>query len=380
MSKYIQLSRYYFSDKDLADVLGDPAFSERRLLHLGRQRGFFFSPLEKKKQLVHLLSHVPFDWDGLKDLAERLNSDEREKKSSTRRLEDFNNLDAVNKALNELKTERGVKEQEVYNIQKKSENVYRVDVAYTDIDTSKARAFQRTEAHSTIELEQVGNRLEVRFSHDDRSREVIQALFEKLKASLNKELKTMDIELTGVRDPALRSQFFVNLRQKLKDFRPVDVLDLSFDRRLPEEAEKAESKEDESEETEDQAEIKTMVKKAAFSGQGLLSSELTNKLRETGYFISKIKWSAKETTGDERLVEFESGFDNPVMATGFFYDVKRVYPRDDPEDKKKSQAELLRAERPRLKNILADAAFVSLNELNAQIEQKGKVDDSKNSL
>jgi len=370
MSKYIQLSRYYFSDKDLADVLGNSAFGERALLHLGRQRGFFFSPLEKKRQLVHLLSHVPFDWDGLKDLAEKLNSEDRDKKRSTRRIEDFTDLEAVNKALNELKTERGVAEQEVYTIQKKGVGVYHVDVAYTDIDTSKARAFQRTEAHSTIELEKVGNRIEVRFSHDDHSREVIQALFVKLKASVNKELKSVDIELTGVRDPALRSQFFVNLRQKLKDFRPIDVLDLSFDRRLPEETQTGETDQDDADENEEQAEIKTMVRKAAFSGQGLLSSELSNKLRETGYFISRIKWSAKETKGDERLVEFESGFEDPVMATGFYYDVKKVYPRDDPEDKKKTQGELLRAERPRLRNILADAAFVSLDEINDQIKKK----------
>jgi hypothetical protein len=367
MSKYIQLSRYYFSDKDLADVLGNSAFSERSLLQIGRQRGFFFSPLEKKRQLVHLLSHVPFDWEGLKDLAEKLNSDEREKKRSTRRLEDFTDLDAINKALNELKTERGAKKQEVYTIHKKGADAYHVDVGYTDIDTSKARAFQRTEAHANIELVKVENRIEVRFSHDERSREVVQALFEKLKASLNKELKAVDIEMTGVRDPALRSQFFVNLRQKLKDFRQIDVLDLAFDRRLPEEVE---NKEADQEENEEKSEIKAMVRKAAFSGQGLLSSDLTKKLRETGYFISRIKWSAKETKGEERLVEFESGFEDPVMATGFYYDVKKVYPRDDPADKKKTHADLLRAERPRLRNILADAAFISLEEIKTQIEKK----------
>ena len=370
MSKYIQLSRYYFSDKDLADVLSEPAFSERVLLQLGRQRGFFFSPLENKRKLVHLLSRIPLDWDALKDLAERLNSDALDKKRSTRRIENFGDLDVVNKMLTELKNERGPKQEEVYTIRKKSENVFVVDVSYIDIDTSKARAFQRTESHSTIELEKIENRIEIRFSHDERSREIVQALFDKLRASVNTPLETVDIELTGVRDPALRSHFFVNLRQKVKNFRPIDVLDLAFDRRLPEVLEKTD-KEGEPKETGEQEEIKTMVRRAAFSGQGLLSSDLAQKLRETGYFITRIKWSAKETEGEERLVEFESGFDDPIMATGFFYELKKVYPRDDPEDQKRTHSELLRGERPRLRNLLAEAAYLSL-EVEAILVEGGK--------
>jgi hypothetical protein len=78
-----------------------------------------------------------------------------------------------------------------------------------------------------------------------------------------------------------------------------------------------------------------------------------------------MSWSARETIGEARLVEFLAGFGKPVEATDFFYDVRKVFPRDDPEDKKRTQGELLATERPRLRRLLELAAYESLAELQA---------------
>jgi hypothetical protein len=257
---------------------------------------------------------------------------------------------------------------EVYSIHKRGDSIFEARITYIEFDPSKQKAFQRREITSKIELEKVGDRIDVRYHQNDRCKEIANQIREKLQNLTQKQLKTTAIELTGVRDPAKRTAFFLSLKNKLTNFRHIDVIDLKVANRFPDLNQEQAGKADEDatkEETEEEAEIKSMVKHAALTGQGLLTSELYRKLQETGYFLTNMSWSARETIGEARLVEFLAGFGKPVEATDFFYDVRKVFPRDDPEDKKRTQGELLATERPRLRRLLELAAYESLAELQA---------------
>jgi hypothetical protein len=146
----------------------------------------------------------------------------------------------------------------------------------------------------------------------------------------------------------------------MSGMRPVDVLDLKVDNRLelPWDDEDAEDGKDEQTEEE----VKGMVKSAALNGKGLLTSELYQKLQALGYFVHRIHWTSLDVDGDGRLMEFEAGFENPVEAKGFFYDLRRVIPSDVDKEKGFTQLEVTNRERPRIRRLLVDAAYKALEE------------------
>ena len=367
MGKYIQLSRCYFDDKDMSDILSNGIFHTRFLLQFARSRGVFISNKEPHENIIRYLSRLGYSWQELLNIADKLNSEDREERQSARRIEGVKDVDEIEKVLNQVKEDRGPRLKEVYSIKKRGE-IFEVEVTHVDIDTSKQKAFQRRKITSKLEFEKVGERIDVRHHQNDKCKEIANQVIEMLQKLTTTELKSIAIELTGVRDPVKRTAFFLSLTQNIKDFRHIDVIDLKVANRFPDLAPKPNGEsngeeEKEAEETQEEAEIKSLVRQAALSGQGLLTSELYKKLRETGYYLSNVVWSAKETKGEERLVEFVSGFGKPIEAVDFFYDVKKIYPRDDEADQNKTQGELFSAERPRLRRLLEAAAYESLSEL-----------------
>lgn len=361
MAKPVQLARCYFDDKDIHDVLSNTRFSERLLFKIAQERGIIFNPSESKDALVAYLSRIPFDWKGLQDLAKHLERPEREERRGVTRLELKPEPKAIDKALEAIKTQRSETEREQYKIGKVG-NCIIVHVKYVDLDFSKAKGFQRDEREFAIELEQAGDNFNIQFTHNPRAREVVADLVKLLKPAPELELEK-PIVLTGIKDPAARTNFFLKLRQLMKGFRPIDVLDLKVDRRLEAPAAKKEEAADKDDDDQPAEEVKSMVKSAALQGNGLLTTELFQQLKKSGYFLHKLVWTSIETEGDGRLMEFEAGFDDPIRATGFNYDLKRVIPSEKEKTSGMKQLEVTNRERPRVRRILVSAAYESLAEL-----------------
>jgi hypothetical protein len=368
MGKYLQLSRSYFDDKDMSDILSNGVFNQRFLLSFARSRGIFIGHKENRDNIIKYISRWGYSWRELLSIADRINSDDHEERQSTRRVEGVDSTEQVEQVIKQIQDDRGSRLKEVYTVRKCDDYTFEIQVTHIDIDPSKQKAFQRRQVTSKFEIQKVGDRIDVRHNQNDKCKEIASQLIASLKKLANKDLKTTTIELTGIRDHVKRTAFFLALTNKVKDFRHIDVLDLKVSNRFPDVDKKednGEASEDDKEhqETQEEAEIKSMVKHAALSGQGLLTSDLYKKLRETGYFITNVAWSAREVNGEARLVEFIAGFGKPVEATDFYYDVKKIYPRDDPKDREQTQAELFGKERPRLRRLLEAAAYDSLEEV-----------------
>jgi hypothetical protein len=379
MGKYIQLSRCYLDDRDMSDILSNGQFNTRFLLQFARNRGVFISNKDPHANIIKYLSRQGYSWQELLRIAEKLNSEDREERQSTRRVEGVKDSEQIEKVLGEVKEAR-VSDKQICAVKKKG-NIYEMEVTHVEIDTTKQKAFQRRQLTSKLEFEQIGDRLDVRHHQNDTCKAIANQVIELLQKHTKSDLKSTSIELTGIRDPVKRTAFFLSLTHKVKEFRHIDVIDLKVSNRFPEVAPATknvpsatdDNEENESkEETQEEAEIKSLVKHAALSGQGLLTSELYKKLRETGYYLSNVIWSAKELKGEERLVEFVSGFGKPVEALDFYYDVRKIYPRDDEADQTKTQGELLSLDRTRLRRLLEIAAYESLAELQKPDDAKEK--------
>ncbi len=365
MAKHIQLARCYFNDKDIADVLSNPRFSDRALLKLAQGSGIVCNPEEHKSFLVAYLSRMPFDWRRLQEVAKQLERPEKEERRGATRLDRKVSSEEIESAIEAVKAYRAAKREE-FKVEKVGDH-FVVRGKFIEIDHSRSKALQREEKEYAIEIDPKSDQPSIQFTANAKAREFVADLIKQLKPEPDAEIES-PIDLGSIKDPAKRTEFFLKLRKLMPGFRQIDVQDIKVDRRVEEPGE-SDTKDDDSEDTDEQAqeEAKAMVKSAAFQGHSLLSSELYQKMRDMGYYVYRMQWSSIETESSGRLMEFEAGFENPILANSFHYDVKRVVPNEKDKTAGLTQLEVTNRERDRVRRILVDAAYKALEEIRNSI-------------
>lgn len=367
MAKHIQLARCYFNDKDIADVLANPRFSDRALLKLAQGSGIVFNPHEHKSFLVSYLSRMPFDWRRLQEVAKQLERPEREERRGVTRLDRDVTSDEMEAAIETVKAARSGNRED-FKVEKVADR-FIVRGKFIEIDHSKTKALQREEKEYAIEIDPTSAQPSIQFTHNPKAREFVADLIKQLKPGPDAEIES-PIDLGAIKDPAMRTEFFLKLRRLMPGFRQIDVQDIKVDRRVEEPVE-SDAENDETEDTDEQAqeEAKAMVKSAAFQGHSLLSSELYQKMREMGYYVYRMQWSSIETDSSGRLMEFEAGFENPILANSFHYDVKRVFPNEQDKTAGLTQLEVTNRQRDRVRRLIVDAAYQALEEIRTSISE-----------
>ena len=163
MSKFVQHASYYLDDKDLSDLFKAQHVPPRFLLKFARRRGLFLSEKASKNDLVCALCMAPISWDDVNAIAEAINTEECDVKHMSTQLTDGFDLDGLPSALERVKTWLEGN-REVPTLTKTSENSYRLEIRFVEVQPQRTRPLQRVERHVTIEVERVGERLDIRCS------------------------------------------------------------------------------------------------------------------------------------------------------------------------------------------------------------------------
>jgi len=365
MGSFIQLSRYYFDDKDIADLLSHPAFTQRSLVQIACEQGVFVHRDDSIDDLIFYLRRFAFDWTTLQSVAKRINTGENQERRMPYRIGADLATDAIIHALDKTKEKRGDAKRETYKVTQTTGGLIDVDVAYMHLDPTRMLAMQREERHIHIEIENVGGKVEIHYNNNERADEIVEQFVSFIRGAVDENLPATKIELQPVRDPAQRTKFFLDLMHNIEGFRVTDVKDLKVDHRFPEpkstatdEGETEEESEGDEESEESEA-VKGLVRNAILHGESLLTSELYARLRETGYYITSATWTAQETTGDERVVDFTAGFGDPVKATGFAFDVLRVLRRNVKGENDRTASSFQLFEKKRLQTRLAESCYAA---------------------
>jgi hypothetical protein len=367
MAKHIQLARCYFNDKDIADVLANPRFGDRALLKLAQSTGIVFNPKEPKSFLIGYLSRMPFDWRRLQEIAKQLERPEREERRGVTRLDREVTSDEMETAIEIVRAARAGNREE-FKVEKVGAR-FIVRGKFIEIDHSRAKALQREEREYVIEIDPNSAQPSIQFTHNPKAREFVSDLIKQLKPEPHAEIES-PIDLGAIKDPALRTEFFLKLRRLMTGFRQLDVQDIKVDRRV-EQLAQVDADNDEAEDADEksQEEAKAMVKSAALQGHSLLTTELYQKMQEMGYYVYRMQWSSIETDSSGRLMEFEAGFENPILANSFHYDVKRVIPNEQDKTAGLTQLEVTNRQRDRVRRLLVDAAYTALEEIRTSINE-----------
>lgn len=119
------------------------------------------------------------------------------------------------------------------------------------------------------------------------------------------------IELLGVTDNLLRKQFFDNLIRDIEGFNYDTVLDVYVTK------ENASSNE-----TSTIMTSVASIRKASFSGHGLMDVPELDTLLSKGFHIYRVIWQASSKENDEDIFVFEAKFTQPDECSGFSYFLK----------------------------------------------------------
>lgn len=366
MAKF-QPSKYYADDKDIHDILSSAKISTKRLLSLCRERGIFISEESTREELVHYMSKLPFSWLQMQQVMAEVAREDREEKITACKIETSAPLEQMEQAIQKVKDARGEALAENYTVTETKEGKLQVKVSYTEPDFQKARLIQRREREATIEIEKSGTHFQVRHTQNDKTNTIVSEILAQLTPD-NADAKPVkrSIELSGIRNHAHRTQFFINLMGGMEGYQLREVKDLKVDRMAdevptPEEAEDPET---------DKNALKAIVRKVALSGENILISPQYQQLAKDGFFISKAIWTSAETAGKGRLFEFEAEFKDAEKATNFAYQIRGVYDRDKDGELTKVRRELSEDEKSGVKTQLEGAAYESVEKVSLLNEQR----------
>jgi len=368
MAKF-QPSKYYADDKDIHDILSSPKISTKRLLSLCRERGMFMSEESTREELVHYMSKLPFSWPQMQQVMAEVTREDREEKLTACKIETSAPLEQMEQAVQKVKDARGEALAENYSVTETKEGKLQVKVSYTEPDFQKARLIQRREREAIIEIEKSGAHFQVRHTQNDKTNTIVSEILAQLVPNaLEANPVKRSIELSGIRNHAHRTQFFINLMGGMEGYQLREVKDLKVDR-MADEQPTGEQIEEEDPEMDKNA-LKAIVRKVALSGENILISPQYQQLAKDGFFISKAIWTSAETAGKGRLFEFEAEFKDAEQAANFAYQIRGVYDRDKDGELTKTRRELSEDEKSGVKTQLESAAYESVEKVSILNEQR----------
>ncbi|WP_426750249.1 hypothetical protein [Myxococcus sp. Y35] len=384
MSKRHCNSLFFADDKDIADLLlaAKQKLNKQRLIALARSRGIILSPEDDREAIVRYLSRLPTGWLELTTLLRATESAGRKEPTTYMQIEASASTKELHSAIQAVRDNRISGRDEVYSVAATRVGFISVTVQYTEPDTSKTRLFQRQPREVTISFEKCDSGYKVRHQATGRAAEIVKEITERLEEDTSTKVSRRQIELKGVSDPGLRTNFFLQLMRGLPGFSSPDVTDVKVNRMpkdnvpafakmtetqaLGEDTDLVDATEGEpSEEQEAEAEAKDaiigVVKRVVLEGEGVLHSEEYKRLTDAGLFVSHAVWKSLESSSEGRLIEFEAQFGDPNEGTGFSYAVLGAYKRKDDGEHRKARSPVDALEAAEFNAKLEQSAEAALN-------------------
>jgi hypothetical protein len=104
-------------------------------------------------------------------------------------------------------------------------------------------------------------------------------------------------------------------------------------------------------------EIKGIVKDVALHGTSLHTSDEYKRLKDQGYFLTSIQWSARRKAHPFEIVQFDAGFNDPVAGVGYKYGVRTWKVALESGRHAKSWTTIPASEKTKLSNLLQQASM-----------------------
>lgn len=412
MPKRDHTSLYYADDRDVYDLLkaSNRGLPTAKLQSYARQRGIVFPSKAPREYIIAQLSLIDHSWRQIHSLLEKTDSDDRAEKKTSRNPQTSDGLAEANAHFEAIRDARS-EQDEIYTITRHSDKSLIVKVQYTELDTKMTRLFQRRQREIVFQIMPTASGLKIRHEANQKANSIAAELLSKLTPRDGAKSSSSAVDLSSIRDPAIRTGFFLHLMTKMNGFRFEDVEYIDVDRIVSDEGLSADSEQEASAITTDEKcpkdpevaptdmendkgdpddstanadeikqmtdealEMKGAISQATFRGERLLQSQVYIDLKNKGYFISHSIWLAVEDKADGKRVEFQAQFENGPEASGFKYSVRKVHERFSNGKFKKAHIDLSSTDLDIFESVIESTAELAFA---ACVESETKKSDPK---
>ena len=326
---------YCATDKEIYDLLmsGKQRITDAVLHSMARNRGIFYSPKDSRETLVSNLSLLPYGYAELQGMLGQRESSGRAEKLTSVTLNAQLSVEEIKQICGEYRD--NAPSDEKVTTHQDGTNKYVVKVGYSELDYSKTRLLQRRKREAEIEFLVGENGTTVRLPATAKAKEVVANLKNALDVRKQAVIPAESIELTDLRTPEARTEFFTSLISTLSGFRLENVTSIRVDSSLDAaenggEFEVGDDDDVDADDAVDQStadaeeEMLSVVENVALKGQSLLGSAEYQQLKAKGFYTTYIIWKSKQTEHPYNIFEFEAGFDEPREGKAFKYNVRGV--------------------------------------------------------
>jgi hypothetical protein len=342
-------SLYFASDKAIFDALTQRSLTSAELRKVFLSRGIVISNESDKKFLASRFSALFHDYYDYRSLSLLVGGRDSREKTTNVVVTTAVSKDQLTDALTSVKEWLVDNEHEQAEVAVHGDQL-KLTVKYQKLDLSQAEFRQVVEKTAEVTLEKQGNGWKITGPMNDKFKDITDQLYSQIEIVTDQDVATRTISLEAIPDAGIRTNFLRDLIRNLKDMEVVDVvdvstfnpkdredddLDLSDEALVIEDSIEIES-EDDGEEDDPEAQLAKpqpearvhkiiRIDKASLKGKGVLESKQLLELEGHGFYLWKIRWTAREKLVGSEIVQFEAQFGNQAKCCDFSYIVKGVY-------------------------------------------------------
>jgi hypothetical protein len=345
------------TDKALYDALNQSQISLGEMSDLFLDRGIIISKKTPRKDLAKNFSKFNHDYYDHQKIASYLGGGSRRERSTSKVISSTLDTDILLAAAEELK-KTIEKENDLCQVYKSNGKIF-VSITYLSTNYGRSDFKQVIKKEALIEIEPQNNTYVVRRPDNEQVENYESLLFSNIEKIIQEnnentegadktlDLQIKEISMEDVTDAALRTSFFTKLITNLDGFVLEDVTDAYVYHPKPERLE----------EEEGNTETGVHVSRASLKGEGVLKSEELSSLYDRGFYIWKIRWTAKENIAAPDIYEFEAQFSDQADFKGFSYSTKGVKKYKGSGEYNKNFISLTKAEENKFFKLIENTAY-----------------------
>lgn len=313
-------SLYYATDKNVFDALNQHKVDMPTIIKLFQRRNIIVSKKTPREDLAKYFARLGHDFFDHKDISSRLGVTPRRERITSMDVIGENKVDTLQVAIAKMKQDLE-SAGDVVQISRDG-NTVTMNIQYSTVDYKLNEFAQVQVRDGIVEFEKTDDGYIVRNTHNEYLNNVRESVIGNLEKSMTEPIQRKAVSLFDIPNPKLRSKFFYDLVNHLPGYMRKDVTDVFVFKSRPENVDEDEGEED--------SDADTHVERVALRGNGITRSELLNDLLEDdSYYITKIGWTAQETTGLGHIYDIEAVFSDPKDCTGFSFILSGVYPFEE---------------------------------------------------
>jgi len=345
----------YASDKAVKDALIQHKFTKSDLKEIFLSRGILVSNETEREELALYFSRLNHDYYDHKLLSSVLGVSSRREKTSITNVNNVITSDAVEKIMHKIKEDQSNEGDEASV--KLTNNGAEIKLKYTQIDYNKSEFKQVVEKEAIISIEIKKDGLAIRYPLNDYIGNVKNSLLDEVSKEIEEDevLVVDELELRDIVSAKDRTSFFTALIKHMPNYILYDVSDVYVYH---------------PKEFQEEDDLGVHISKATLKGEGVLESSELKSLYKKGFYIWKIRWTAKGGSYDSDLYEFEAQFSDAENCSKFSYLICGFYKYKSDKVFVSSKKAVPSIEEVRLGKLIEDAAQLSRKELELKKEKE----------